>query len=183
MQTKNLCNILDFTKVNVYANFTRRFFKIMAFSDKILYNFSEFQPIFVIQTLKDKELYSLYCFLELQNLFYCICQSRDFYESLNNNNKKNMPKKKKQLEEIFQHTTLSYKINFQMVFEWNKSVEKWKSYKSRKYTYKSGKKTLPLRDWWSFVEMLFVGQCEVFVYLGFVEIISFLYFFPWPQSS
>ena len=33
-----------------------------------------------------------------------------------------------------------------------------------------------LRDWWSFLGMVFVGQCEVFVYLGFVEIISFLYF-------
>ena len=40
-----------------------------------------------------------------------------------------------------------------------------------------------LRDWWSFLEMVFVGECEVFVCLGFVEIISFLYFFPWPRSS
>ena len=61
--------------------------------------------------------------------------------------KKNVKKNERQLEEIFQHTTLSYKIIFQMVFEWNKSVEKWKSYNSRKYTYKSGKKTLPLRGY------------------------------------
>ena len=27
---------------------------------------------------------------------------------------------------------------------------------------------------------VFVGQCEVFVCLGFVSIISFLYSFPWP---
>ena len=40
-----------------------------------------------------------------------------------------------------------------------------------------------LRDWWSFLEVVFVGQCEVFVCLGFLEIISFLYFFPWPRSS
>ena len=40
-----------------------------------------------------------------------------------------------------------------------------------------------LRDWWSFLEMVFVGQREVFVCLGFVEIVSFLYFFPWPRSS
>ena len=39
-----------------------------------------------------------------------------------------------------------------------------------------------LRDWWLFLEMVFVGECEVFVCLGFVEIISFLYFFPWPRS-
>ena len=43
--------------------------------------------------------------------------------------------------------------------------------------------TDPLRDWWSFLAMVFVGQCEVFVCFGFVEIISFLYFFPWPRSS
>ena len=30
-----------------------------------------------------------------------------------------------------------------------------------------------LRDWWSFLEIVFVGQCEVFVCLGFVEIIFF----------
>ena len=35
-----------------------------------------------------------------------------------------------------------------------------------------------LRNWWSFLETVFVGQCEVFVCLGFVEIIHFLYFFP-----
>ena len=28
-----------------------------------------------------------------------------------------------------------------------------------------------------------MGQCEVFVCLGFVEIISFLYCFRWPRSS
>ena len=33
------------------------------------------------------------------------------------------------------------------------------------------------------MEMVFVGQCEVFACLGFVEIISFLYVFPWPRSS
>ena len=33
-----------------------------------------------------------------------------------------------------------------------------------------------LRDWWSFLAMVFVGQCEALVCLGFVEIISFLYF-------
>ena len=38
------------------------------------------------------------------------------------------------------------------------------------------------RDWWSFLEMVFVGECEMSVCLGIVEIISFLYFFPWPQS-
>ena len=35
-----------------------------------------------------------------------------------------------------------------------------------------------LRDWWSFLAMVFVGQCEALVCLGFVEIISFLLFFP-----
>ena len=30
--------------------------------------------------------------------------------------------------------------------------------------------------------MVFVGQCEALVCLGFVEIISFLYFFPWLRS-
>ena len=33
-----------------------------------------------------------------------------------------------------------------------------------------------LRDWGSVLEIVFVGQCEVFVCLGFVEIISFLFF-------
>ena len=40
-----------------------------------------------------------------------------------------------------------------------------------------------LRDWWSLLAVVFVGQCEVLVCLGFVESISFLYFFPWPRSS
>ena len=29
----------------------------------------------------------------------------------------------------------------------------------------------------------FVGQCEVFVCLGFGNFILFVYFFPWPRSS
>ena len=29
----------------------------------------------------------------------------------------------------------------------------------------------------------FVGQCEVFVCLGFGHFILFVYFFPWPRSS
>ena len=35
----------------------------------------------------------------------------------------------------------------------------------------------PLRDWWSFLAMVFVGQCEVLVCLGFVDCF-FSVFFP-----
>ena len=31
--------------------------------------------------------------------------------------------------------------------------------------------------------VFFVGQCEVFVCLGFGHFILFVYFFPWPRSS
>ena len=32
-------------------------------------------------------------------------------------------------------------------------------------------------------DSFFVGQCEVFVCLGFGHFILFVYFFPWPRSS
>ena len=35
----------------------------------------------------------------------------------------------------------------------------------------------------TFGDSFFVGQCEVFVCLGFGHFISFVYFFPWPRSS
>ena len=35
----------------------------------------------------------------------------------------------------------------------------------------------------TFGESFFVGQCEVFVCLGFGHFILFVYFFPWPRSS
>ena len=44
----------------------------------------------------------------------------------------------------------------------------------------------PLRGCRSLLEMFiffFVGQCEVFVCLGFGHFILFVYFFPWPRSS
>ena len=42
----------------------------------------------------------------------------------------------------------------------------------------------PLR-WVSvtFGDSFFVGQCEVFVCLGFGHFMLFVYFFPWPRSS
>ena len=41
----------------------------------------------------------------------------------------------------------------------------------------------PLRGNRSLLEIVFVGQCEVFVCLGFGHFILFVYFFPWPRSS
>ena len=42
----------------------------------------------------------------------------------------------------------------------------------------------PLRGCSSLLEIFFfVGQCEVFVCLGFGHFILFVYFFPWPRSS
>ena len=42
----------------------------------------------------------------------------------------------------------------------------------------------PLRGCRSLLEIVFfVGQCEVFVCLGFGHFILFVYFFPWPRSS
>ena len=41
----------------------------------------------------------------------------------------------------------------------------------------------PLRGCRSLLEIVFVGQCEAFVCLGFGHSISFVYFFPWPRSS
>ena len=39
----------------------------------------------------------------------------------------------------------------------------------------------PLRGCRSLLEIgIFVGQCEVFVCLGFGHFILFVYFFPWP---
>ena len=35
----------------------------------------------------------------------------------------------------------------------------------------------------TFGDSFFVGQCEVFVCLGFAHFILFVYFFPWPRSS
>ena len=43
--------------------------------------------------------------------------------------------------------------------------------------------TYPLRGCRSLLEIVFVGQCEVFVCLGFGHFILFVYFFPWPRSS
>ena len=40
-----------------------------------------------------------------------------------------------------------------------------------------------LRGCRSLLEIVFVGQCEVFVCLGFGHFILFVYFFPWPRSS
>ena len=33
------------------------------------------------------------------------------------------------------------------------------------------------------LEIVFVGQCEVFACLGFGLFILFVYFFPWPRTS
>ena len=41
----------------------------------------------------------------------------------------------------------------------------------------------PLRGCRSLLEIVFVGQCEAFVWLGFGHSILFVYFFPWPRSS
>ena len=42
----------------------------------------------------------------------------------------------------------------------------------------------PLMGCRSLLEIVFfVGQCEVFVCLGFGYFIFFVYFFPWPRSS
>ena len=41
----------------------------------------------------------------------------------------------------------------------------------------------PLRGCRSLLEIVCVGQCEVFVCLGFGHFILFVYFFPWPRSS
>ena len=41
----------------------------------------------------------------------------------------------------------------------------------------------PLRGCRSLLEIVFVGQCEAFVCLGFGHSILFVYFFPWPRSS
>ena len=35
----------------------------------------------------------------------------------------------------------------------------------------------------TFGDSFFVGQCEVFVFLGFGHFILFVYFFPWPRGS
>ena len=43
--------------------------------------------------------------------------------------------------------------------------------------------TYPLRGCRSLLEIVFVGQCEAFVCLGFGHCILFVYFFPWPRSS
>ena len=43
--------------------------------------------------------------------------------------------------------------------------------------------TYPLRGCRSLLEIVFVGQCEVFVCLGFGHFILFVCFFPWPRSS
>ena len=43
--------------------------------------------------------------------------------------------------------------------------------------------TTPLRGYRSLLEIVFVGQCEAFVCLGFGHFILFVYFFPWPRSS
>ena len=41
-----------------------------------------------------------------------------------------------------------------------------------------------LRGCRSLLEIFFfVGQCEVFVCLGFGHFLLFVYFFPWPRSS
>ena len=41
----------------------------------------------------------------------------------------------------------------------------------------------PLRGCRSLFEIVFVGQCEVFVCLGFGHFILFVYFFYWPRNS
>ena len=41
----------------------------------------------------------------------------------------------------------------------------------------------PRRGCRSLLEIVFVGQCEAFVCLGFGHSILFVYFFPWPRSS
>ena len=42
----------------------------------------------------------------------------------------------------------------------------------------------PLRGCRSLLEIVFfLGQCEVFVCLGFGHFILFVYFFPWPRNS
>ena len=41
----------------------------------------------------------------------------------------------------------------------------------------------PLRGCRSLLVIVFVGQCEVFVCLGFGHFILFVYFFPWLRSS
>ena len=41
----------------------------------------------------------------------------------------------------------------------------------------------PLRGCRSLLEIVFVGQCEAFVCLGFGHSILFVHFFPWPRSS
>ena len=44
--------------------------------------------------------------------------------------------------------------------------------------------TYPLKGVYvTFGDSFFVGQCEVFVCLGFGQFILFVYFFPWPRSS
>ena len=44
--------------------------------------------------------------------------------------------------------------------------------------------TYPLKGVYvTFGDSFFVGQCEVFVCLGFGYFILFVYFFPWPRSS
>ena len=44
--------------------------------------------------------------------------------------------------------------------------------------------TYPLKGVYvTFGDSFFVGQCEVFVCLGFGHFILFVYFFPWPRSS
>ena len=44
--------------------------------------------------------------------------------------------------------------------------------------------TYPLKGVWvTFGDSFFVGQCEVFVCLGFGHFILFVYFFRWPGSS
>ena len=44
--------------------------------------------------------------------------------------------------------------------------------------------TYPLKGVYvTFGDRFFVGQCEVFVCLGFVHFTLFVYFLPWPRSS
>ena len=43
--------------------------------------------------------------------------------------------------------------------------------------------SITLRGCRSLLEIVLVGQCEVFVCLGFGHFILFVYFFPWPRSS
>ena len=42
--------------------------------------------------------------------------------------------------------------------------------------------TYPLKGCRSLLEIVFVGQCEVFVCLGFGHFILFVYFFPWTTK-